>query len=186
MSERMDEFRDIPGWPGYRVSRSGIILSCRTNGGNCSDSWRLRKPQRSRDGYYLIMLHHKGETIFTSVHSLVLMAFVGPRPNGYVACHNNSVRTDNRVSNLRWDTQQGNIDDKSILGTTAKGERNGRAKLTADGVLKIIHLRSSLQLSFGAIARQVGISKRQVMRIIKGEQWKHVTKIKTHGQKAKT
>ena len=45
------------------------------------------------------------------IHRLVLEAFVGPCPEGMETCHNNGVRTDNRLENLRWDTSSANNDD---------------------------------------------------------------------------
>jgi hypothetical protein len=45
------------------------------------------------------------------VHHLILEAFVGPRPEGLKACHNNGDGHDNRLDNLRWDTQANNIAD---------------------------------------------------------------------------
>jgi hypothetical protein len=47
-----------------------------------------------------------------TVHQLVLEAFVGPRPDGYQACHNDGSRTNNHVSNLRWDTVSANAYDR--------------------------------------------------------------------------
>jgi len=50
------------------------------------------------------------------VHRLVLEAFVGPRPEGYVACHGNDDPTDNRLDNLRWDTRSANTYDAVVNG----------------------------------------------------------------------
>ncbi len=47
----------------------------------------------------------------TKVHHLVAEAFIGPRPPGMVVCHNNGDPLDNRVENLRYDTQANNITD---------------------------------------------------------------------------
>jgi len=44
-----------------------------------------------------------------SVHSLVLEAFVGPRPEGMDGCHENDVPWDNRLSNLKWDTHSAKV-----------------------------------------------------------------------------
>lgn len=46
------------------------------------------------------------------VHTLVLEAFVGPRPPGLVALHGNDIGTDNRVGNLRWGTPSENQYDR--------------------------------------------------------------------------
>lgn len=45
------------------------------------------------------------------VHVLVLETFVGPRPAGMEACHNNGDPRDNRLSNLRWDSRAANRED---------------------------------------------------------------------------
>lgn len=48
---------------------------------------------------------------------LVLEAFVGPRPDGLEACHNNGNPGDDRLANLRWDTHSENILDRGRHGT---------------------------------------------------------------------
>lgn len=59
------------------------------------------------------------------VHSLVLETFVGPRPKGMVACHIDGDRYNNRLENLRWDTQKSNLEDAHALGrrSFSKGVR---------------------------------------------------------------
>lgn len=51
------------------------------------------------------------------VHKLVLEAFVGLRPERMEGCHNNGDYTDNRLVNLRWDTQSENMRDRVRHGT---------------------------------------------------------------------
>lgn len=46
------------------------------------------------------------------VHRLVLMAFVGPPPEGMEGCHFDDVPTNNTLSNLRWDTKGNNQLDR--------------------------------------------------------------------------
>lgn len=50
------------------------------------------------------------------VHVAVLEAFVGPRPEGMQALHNNGDPSDNTVENLRWGTASDNMKDKSLHG----------------------------------------------------------------------
>lgn len=50
------------------------------------------------------------------VHTAVLLAFVGERPEGLEACHNNGIPSDNRLENLRWDTRSSNRRDTILHG----------------------------------------------------------------------
>lgn len=52
-----------------------------------------------------------------TVHSLVLEAFVGPRPEGYVSRHLDNDPFNNNRYNLEWSTQKVNIADKDVFGT---------------------------------------------------------------------
>src|SRR5699024_9639299 len=45
------------------------------------------------------------------VHRLVMEAFVGPCPEGMEVCHWNDNASDNRLSNLRYDTRSANTMD---------------------------------------------------------------------------
>lgn len=111
----------IPGCEGsYEVSDHGRVRSLdRVVIDKNGRSIRLRGQilkliPHVRDQYPQVGLPpaargHKGGT---SVHILVLEAFVGPRPSPDMdACHANDIRTDNRVSNLRWDTKTANAQD---------------------------------------------------------------------------
>lgn len=72
--------------------------------------------QRLVSGYPMVKLSKDNAAWHIHVHRLVLAAFRGPCPDGLVACHNNDVRTDNRLENLRWDTSSANVDDSIING----------------------------------------------------------------------
>jgi DNA-binding transcriptional regulator YiaG len=47
---------------------------------------------------------------------MVLETFVGPRPAGMECCHANDTQSDNRLSNLRWDTHKENCRDRARNG----------------------------------------------------------------------
>lgn len=51
------------------------------------------------------------------VHTLVLEAFTGPRPDGHEGCHNDGNPLNNRADNLRWDTASANQRDRLTHGT---------------------------------------------------------------------
>jgi hypothetical protein len=120
----VEVWRPIVGYEGYyEVSDQGRVRSVdRLVAGPYGDKpWRLRgKPMKqtpwSKKGYLAVKLTRQGQQKRWSVHRLVLTAFVGPCPEGMEACHNNHVKSDNRLANLRWDTASANILDQVSAG----------------------------------------------------------------------
>lgn len=101
----MEQWRDIPDWP-YQVSDQGRVRSIRTG--------KILSPERtngSLSGYHRVTLSNNGNRQRFMVHVLMLEAFVGPRSPGMQACHLNDDGIDNRLENLRWDTQVNNAID---------------------------------------------------------------------------
>lgn len=69
----------------------------------------FRRSHTKPNGYLEYIFFHNGEHKFISVHRLVAETFI-PNPDGKPCIdHINTVKTDNRVQNLRWCTQQENI-----------------------------------------------------------------------------
>lgn len=83
---------------------------------------RMLKPVISKDGYCRVHLGVSGEKKSYSVHRMVLMAFVGPCPDGHEGCHNNGISHDNRLENLRWGTKEENAKDRIKHGTYKRGK----------------------------------------------------------------
>jgi hypothetical protein len=105
-----EEWRDAVGFTGYRVSSLGRVLTTRRRAQPV-----LLSPGLERGGYRYVYLStgagRAGKKCMY-VHRLVLAAFVGPRPDGCETCHGNGCPSDNRLSNLRWDTKAANVLDK--------------------------------------------------------------------------
>ena len=121
MTDEDVEWREVPGWPGYRVSNTGIVQSCRSNGGKLTELWRTRATWVDRDGYRKLNVHNKQKKLFTGVSVLVCLAFHGPKPEGAMALHCNGNRLDDRSDNLRWGTAKDNSDDREHHGTQPRG-----------------------------------------------------------------
>lgn len=169
-----EEFRDIPEWPGYRVSNRGRVQSCRDNGANLSTVWNDRKPRHDKDGYLKLKLHRNQKTRYVGVHVLVAEAFIGQKPfPKAMVLHKNGIRDDNAVDNLRWGSGKENADDRDADGKTARADKNGRAKLTVENVHEIRRLRAS-GFSFGALSKIYGVYKSQTRRVCNGKAWSSV------------
>lgn len=170
-------YKDIPGFPGYRVGDDGSVWSCRWSCGHGarvqSDTWRQLRPGRAGAGYEFVNLHGASGKRNFYIHRLVLEAFVGPCPPGHEGCHNNGDRTDNRPGNLRWATHRENVIDREAHGSNPKGIRNGQAKLDEAQVQAIRKMRADGQ-QYKDIAAKFGVSGGAVGMIIKGKTWRHV------------
>ncbi len=105
------------------------------------------------------------------MHTLVLLAFVGPRPDDMQACHNDGDKNNNRLSNLRWDFPARNHADKKRHGTQTSGEDHPPAKLTWDEV-RIIRRLLDQRVSEGKIARAFGVTQVAISHIAIGKTWK--------------
>lgn len=114
-----ETWKAIPGWPDYEVSDAGQVRSTdrvivASNGVHRRMPGRIFRPSLVR-GYPSV--HLPGPCTRT-VHSLVLAAFVGPKPKGAEEIrHLNGDPTDNRLENLRWGTSSENAFDSVRHGT---------------------------------------------------------------------
>lgn len=113
----MEEWRAIPGYEGlYEVSDQGGVRSLdRLRIGVDGRIWRFKgrilRLRKRRKGYLEVSIYKDGIESKPKVHSLVLLAFVGPKPQGMEACHDNGIPGDNRRENLRYGTSQENTAD---------------------------------------------------------------------------
>lgn len=160
----METWKDVVGYVGfYEVSDHGQIRSAKTG--------RLKKftnDRQKRRPFVGLWRDNKIRVIYP--HKAVLEAFVGPRPQGMEACHNNGNPFDNRLENLRWDTPRNNQLDRIKHGTSNRGERCAAAKLT-EAQVRAILADTRLQR---IIAAEYGVLQNTISRIKSGKRWKHV------------
>lgn len=84
---------------------------------------RLKRQYSQPDGRPSVNLAKDGHAKTRLVPTLVLIAFVGPRPAGLDGCHNDGDASNNRVTNLRWDTRSANCYDRVRHGRDHKRNR---------------------------------------------------------------
>ncbi len=85
-------WKEIPGHPGYFASTDGRIRGML---GRVLKSWLNRK-----DGYCQVRLG-RGPKFY--VHRLVMLTFVGPCPEGHEVDHDDFDKTNNALSNLKYE-----------------------------------------------------------------------------------
>ena len=120
----IETWAPVPGYEDwYEVSDLGRVRSLDRVVYMFKNDRPLRKLGRIltphptlRAGHLVLGLSRDNHRWRVSVHRLVLLAFVGPCPPGMEACHGNGIPTDNRLENLRWDTQSANMLDRVAHG----------------------------------------------------------------------
>lgn len=169
----MELWQPVFGFEGlYEVSSLGNIRSLprvnprnkRVMGGT------FVKPLLGSRGYLVVNLTSGPIRKQVFLHKLILEAFVGKRPNDYDACHNNGIKNDCRLSNLRWDTRSANHKDKKKHGTWQVGEKANNVKLTEKIVLEI----REKKLSVLQVVNIYKTSKSNAKRIINHKTWTYL------------
>lgn len=173
MKNDVEEWREVPGWPKYSVSSHGRVRSLTTGA--------VMNPRITKDGYASYRLAISGRAAQRNYrelygHTLVLLAFKGPKPTPRHQCrhHPDPTRTNNHVNNLQWGTPAENIADipaskrKHRRWVPPPGEAHPNAKLTNAAALDILVSAASAR----AMAEKYGVSLRTVYSIRKGEAWR--------------
>ena len=181
-------WKQIPGWEGkYEVSDEGQVRSVDrllenrvfAGGRIGTQLWkgRMLVSQATKNGYPLVTFSNRGEgTKSFYVHHLVLLAFVGPCPPGMEACHNNGIRADCRLGNLRYGTRSENARDRHKHGTMnqKRGEAHFCAKLDKKKVIWILMNRG--KKSTYQMGRELGVHSTTVWNVLIHRSWKEVSR----------
>lgn len=169
-------WKDVIGYEGlYRVSNAGNIKRIANGRGRCVAGSILRPIVDSR-GYLVVNLHKMGRQRQMQIHTLVLEAFVGPRPQNLEACHNDGNKINPKLNNLRWDTHSANQLDAVAHGTHVdnRGSRQGSSRLMESDVLQIWCLLSNGSMTQKEIGQIFGVRDSTISRIKTRKRWGHV------------
>lgn len=115
----------------YRISDSGELYSVRAD--------KILRYSVDPYGYRYYVLCVEGNRRTIKAHRLVAMAFI-PNPDSKPAIdHINGVKTDNRVSNLRWVTNKENTHNPITLNKVKANGINNLSKM----------IKASIERNFG-------------------------------------
>lgn len=160
-----ETWRDIPGYENfYRCSDKGRIFSVRKN--------LVMKCFKSV--YEQALLSINGVHSCRTVHSLVALTFIGPRPAKYQINHKDGNKHNNELSNLEYVTMSENmLHSYKYLGrrngTSNKGRYLGNAYRSVS--IKQFNLNGTLVTSFDCVRRaaiELGISETAISNALHG------------------
>lgn len=118
----IEEWKDIKGYEGmYQVSNLGRIKSLdrKDSRGNFVKG-KILKTSLNGKGYRCLKLSKNGIRKPFRVHRLVAETFI-PNPDNLPCIdHINTIKTDNRVENLRWCTLKENMNNPITKETCSK------------------------------------------------------------------
>lgn len=147
-------WKDIKGYEGlYQVSNLGRVKSL-GNGNSNRSKLKIMKTTLSHKGYPMITLRKDDKSKTFSVHRLVAIHFIPNPDNLPQVNHIDEVKTNNRIDNLEWCTNEynhnygtriervrqkqiGNPKMKTCLGKFGKDHHTSKpiVQLTMDGKL---------------------------------------------------
>lgn len=160
-----EKWKPVVGAEGrYEVSNLGRVRSLTRFVRCCHGAHRtvpsmILKPGRMSQFGHVSVALGKGNS--RCVHTLVLEAFVGPRPKGFDACHKNGVGGDNRLVNLRWASRSDNNRDIT---------RQGRRQLTLKQAGEILRRRKAGEVG-RSLAKEFDVKENTICNIFKGRSY---------------
>jgi hypothetical protein len=160
----MVEYREVSGFPGYRVGDDGTVWSSRISRSSRKKPWQQLVGSADRKGRYrAVILCHKGVKRHVRVAALVLEVFGVARPAGHIIKHLNDDRADCRLSNLAV---------VPCKGVNA-GVKNPFRKFTEYQVREIRE-RYSKGETITKLARERGVGIQAIWKIVNRVNWRHI------------
>lgn len=165
MKKELEVWADVPGYEGhYQVSNLGRVRSLdrivtHKNGAKHFKEGQIQKPQDNGNGRLYKQLKRDGTYKNYYISRLVMLAFVGERPEGYAICHDDGDIKNNRLDNLRYDTNlENNIDQ-------FRHDTEGRGALPLRTVLEI---RKKLDSDNTITTRELATKHNVEIHVIQG------------------
>ena len=166
-ANRIEQAEQVPGWPAYRVTRSGRIFG---------HKGELKERANTR-GYPSVVLQESakqenGRIWYAKVSQVVALTFLGPA-NARQVRHLDDDKMNSNLENLAYGTAADNAEDARRNGRLMEGEKHGNSKYTAEQIKEVRRLRKQ-----GATLKQIqeltGVHQCTAWQVLKGFHWRSV------------
>ena len=184
-------WKDVVGYEGlYKVSNLGrvrsldkeiIITGVQKHPVKGIKKGKIFNPSQNPQGYYSTTLHKDKKIKLVRVHRLVAMAFIPNPENKPYIDHINTIKTDNRVQNLRWVTQKENCNNEltrkhnseSKIGKKYSEERKMNMRENSSLKMRVMCVETGIIYKSAMEAgRQTGIPQGNISSACRGERGK--------------
>ena len=177
------ELKNCPTYLGYSITEDGRLFTHRQRfglgkgkGGGVKINLEHKKELNSFEGhggylYYSVSTVKGQRTIPT--HTLLLDAFVGPRPKNMETRHLDGNPKNNDLTNLVYGTAQENADDRKGHGMNRKGSNHPRSKLS-ENIVGRVRKQYKDGWAIAALARLHKVSESTMRNAIIGKTWSHI------------
>lgn len=129
----------------------------------------------SSRGYGNFAYKEKGKVINNRAHRFAFTLTKGKIPQNLFVCHRCDIPLCVRPAHLFLGNAQENALDMVRKGRANPplGEKSASAKLTAEQVVRIRHLRATGSTT-AALAVEFGVVRQQISRIVNKQRWSHL------------
>lgn len=167
---RAEQWKPVPSYPDYEVSDRGRVRSHKRD--------RIRIMNLfTKERYPRLSLYNRGCQRTWLVHSLVMLAFAGPCPDGMEVCHNDGNTLNNTIDNLRYDTKLNNEHDKTEEARIRMGQ-----KIRDREVPEIRERYMQGGITQDVLAREYGVHYSSINRLVRGKSFRQLGGPITHAQ----
>jgi hypothetical protein len=175
---KTDNYQDeiwlsISGFEGiYEISNKGRVKSLfrqfiRSNGCVQTIQERIIRQRNHPNGYLMVSLSNRGIYTHFLVHRIVAKAFIGEEPAGHEVAHNDGIKTNNCVENIRYALPIDNTADNYGHGKIKFGIQNSASKINDEQALNIFNDERKQHL----IAKDYGVSQTLISAIKTKKVW---------------